>query len=202
MARYHGPADSGALPSGIYSAQVAFDASGHLTGLVQSSTKPLVPDAEIHFDMGARSHDWSPDGTRLVYAAGPRQSAGLYILDLTTHQTRKLTRGIAPAWSPDGSLIAFRRSHDAVLTIHADGSGLRTLVQWPAHPGMTYTIPRPGYYQVVWSPDSTALLYGVLELTGDAREIYRIASAGGEPQSITRGVLQSAVPVAWLKGEN
>jgi hypothetical protein len=65
---------------------------------------------------------------------------------------------------------------------------------------VTYTVPRPGYYELVWSPDASALLYGTLEFTGDTREIYRIACTGGEPQIVTRGVLESAVPVAWLEG--
>jgi len=129
---------------------------------------------------------------------GPYQSAELHILDLPTSQTRKLTTGITPVWSPDGSLIAFRRGYDAILTIEPDGSDLETVVQWPAHPGMRYTHPRPGYYELVWSPNSSALLYGCLELNGDAREIYRIACTGGEPQNFSRSILDNAVPIAWL----
>jgi hypothetical protein len=71
-------------------------------------------------------------------------------------------------------------------------------VQWPAHPGMAYTYPRPGYYEVVWSPDSSALLYGCLELNSNTREIYRIDCTGGEPQKVTRSMLGRAIPVAWL----
>jgi Tol biopolymer transport system component len=176
---------------GIYSAQVAFDTAGQIIGLTASTVELLIANAD--------THDWSPDGGQIVYSVGPHPSADLYILDLPTHQVRKLTSGIAPVWSPDGSHIAFRRGHDSILTIQPDGSGLQSVLEWPAPPGMTYTYPRPGYYEVVWSPDAHTLLYGCLELNGDARDIYRIAWTGGEPQKVTRGVLGSAVPVAWLE---
>jgi len=202
LARYFGPTNSGAPPSGIYSAQVALDAQGHLTGLVPSSIEPLVTENPIYSDPGSATHDWSPDGTRLVYAAGPHRSADLYILDLATRQTRMLTQGIAPVWSPDGSLIAFRRGYDAILTIRPDGSGLQTVGRRTGTPGATALAPFPGFRELVWSPDSSALLYGYLDLNSDRRDLYRIARTGGEPQNLTRSILQSAVPVAWLKGEN
>jgi hypothetical protein len=196
---------SGMPPPVLYSAQVAFDAAGHITGLVPSSTEPLVTDTPIYSDLGIVTHDWSPDGTQVVYAAGPPQAPELHILDLRTRQTRQLTQGCVPVWSPDGSRIAFRRDHEAIFIIQPDGSGLQTLAQRPAHPGVSHTsAPCPGYYELVWSPDSSALLYGYLHgtLLRKDRDLYRIGRTGGEPQNLTRSILQSAVPIAWLKGEN
>jgi Tol biopolymer transport system component len=197
VARNFGPHESGTTPAGLYSAQVAFDDAGHITGLAPSSTERLVADTEVHSDLGSATHDWSPDGARVVYAIGPRQAPTLHILDLRTRQSRKLTYGLAPVWSPDGSHIAFRRNHDAILITQPDGAGLQTVAQRPPHPGIEYGYPHPGYYELVWSPDSKALLYGCLELTGGTREIYRIARTGGEAQSLTRSVFEGAMPIAW-----
>jgi serine/threonine protein kinase/Tol biopolymer transport system component len=177
-------------PQAIYSASVAFDSAGVITGLLQPAGEPLVPAAE--------SHDWSPDGTRIVYAAKQEADSELYILDLRTDQSRKLTDGCAPVWSPDGSRIAFRRDYNAILTIQPDGSGLQTVAHREERPGVKETVPHSGYYELVWSPDSSALLYGFCELGGDAEEVFRVASGGGQPRVLTRSVLDSAVPIAWL----
>jgi len=196
--------DSGAPPGGIYSAQVVFDDAGQVAGLVELPTAPLVSAAGGFISVGEGNHDWSPDGSQVVYAVRLGQigqMSELQILDLRTRQIRKLTQGIAPVWSPDGSCIAFRRGHDKILTIHPDGSGLQTVAQ-RLHPGVMYAEPIPGYYELVWALDSSALLYGLHELNLDNKDFYRIARTGGEPQNFTRGVLGDAIPVAWLpKGE-
>jgi serine/threonine protein kinase/Tol biopolymer transport system component len=176
----------------IYSARVAFDSAGQITGLAQPP-EPLV--------RAARSHSWSPEGTQVAYETAAATNAGIHILDLRTRQARWLTDGSAPTWSPDGSRIAFRRGHRTIHTIQPDGSGLQIVARREERPGVRETYPESGYYELVWSPDAAMLLYGFFELGADAREVFRIASKGGEPHLLTRSVLDSAVPVAWLKGE-
>ena len=129
--------------------------------------------------------------------AGYDPAAGGHAVALTVsaaHNTR-------PVWSPDGSRIAFRRGHRTLHTLQPDGSELRTLASREERPGVREMYPESGYYELVWSPDSTALLYGFFELGGDGQEVFRIASGGGAPRLLTRSVLDSAAPVAWLKGE-
>jgi len=180
-------------PLTIYSARVGFDGKGQITGLAQ-------PPALLV--RAAQSHSWSPEGTQLAYETKAATNADIHILDLRTRQTRKLTEGSAPIWSPDGSRIAFRRGHRTIHTIQPDGFGLQTVARREERPGVRETYPESGYYELVWSPDATMLLYGFFELGGDAEEVFRIASAGGQPRLLTRSVLDSASPVAWLKGEN
>ncbi len=82
--------------------------------------------------------DWSPDGKRLVYAAG----GDLWTTTLDRATARLLVRrGSAPSWSPAGGLIAFERAGD-LWTVGADGLGVRKL--------------RPGT-QPAWSPDGRRL---------------------------------------------
>ena len=102
-------------------------------------------------DPWIRSVDWSPDGTRIAYAlydgsnGGVGSSAGIYVMEVATQQTHRLTRCSAPCvrqddveWSPDGSRIAYTQmDHDfcnlpssfagvcSIATVNADGTNSR-----------------------------------------------------------------------------
>jgi Tol biopolymer transport system component len=77
---------------------------------------------------------WSPDGHRLAAAlADPSSSQGgasnIYTVDVNDGSITRLTdvasSEYAPAWSPDGSAIAFVSRRDAqsgIFAIHADGA--------------------------------------------------------------------------------
>jgi TolB protein len=68
--------------------------------------------------------DWSPDGNRILF----RRDFDIYVLDLTTGETNRLTQSGTNqmgTWSPDGSQIAFMSTRDgypSVFTMDADGS--------------------------------------------------------------------------------
>jgi TolB protein len=73
----------------------------------------------------------SPDGRWIAYVVMLRNRGGeLYLLDTRTRQVRRLTRNRvpdrSPAWSRDGSLIAFERAGD-LFTMRRDGISLRRL---------------------------------------------------------------------------
>ena len=76
---------------------------------------------------------FSADGRELVYRTWTENAGGLTILNLDTRKSRALTTEFdnVPAWSPDGSRIAFTRKVDAVnfdiFTIRPDGSDLTRL---------------------------------------------------------------------------
>ncbi len=196
------PATPGGPPPlpGIYVARLAFDAQGNITGLAEPmSPEPLVPEAS--------NHDWSSDGRRLVYAS-PGVMGGtnvLQILDLETRQSSALTPGDAPAWSPDGNWITFHRRNASLHIIRPDGSDLRTLGRMELPVGFSGWIGfPPGFYRMVWSPDSMGLVYeywahGGLNVT--YHELFYRALDGGEPERLTGNLKADASPIAWLEGE-
>ncbi len=85
-------------------------------------------------------HDaaWSPDGRHIAYSAQPRspmaadgtrqdrQPAHIWIIDVDGSNARALTSGssrnISPAWSPDGSTIAFVSDRHAEFDINLMGT--------------------------------------------------------------------------------
>jgi TolB protein len=84
---------------------------------------------------------------------------------------RRLTAGLSPAWSPDGSLIAFSGpsvnpdgSHGTLAVIRPDGTGLRAL---PRTEGGEYPS---------WSPDGTRIAFNS-NLTGS--HVMYVAQADG-----------------------
>jgi TolB protein len=115
--------------------------------------------------------DWSPDGDEIVFVRGVNLSSfeesndDLYVLDVATGRTRQLTRtppGVyeaAPAWSPDGSRIAFARSargsqFDGTASIHVigrDGSGERLVLDHRLYADTAYSL--------AWSPDGTSIAF-------------------------------------------
>ncbi len=183
-------------PSEIHVARIAFDTDGNITGLAE----PLSPEPLVS---GASTHDWSPDGRRLVYTK-PGRTNLLQILELETGQSSALTEGDAPAWSPDGNWIAFLRGHASLHVIRPDGSGLRTLGRMDPPPGVKFFFPWPGFYRVVWAPDSTALVYEFRDDIGPYKTCHQLFYQpldGGQPECLTRNLQADASPIAWLEGK-
>jgi dipeptidyl aminopeptidase/acylaminoacyl peptidase len=113
---------------------------------------------------------WSPDGSEIAFAtAGPGtiESNGnppqIWVMDADGSDQRQLTTlpfgAWRPAWSPDGSQIAFDGSDGAIYVMNADGSGLRKLG------------PSIGGFDPTWSPDGNRIAF-----TGGSDNDHRIFS--------------------------
>lgn len=58
------------------------------------------------------------------------QGTGVYIENIVTGEIRRLASGIAPVWSPDGSMLAFLSNESGateIWTVRVDGMGLHQL---------------------------------------------------------------------------
>jgi hypothetical protein len=134
---------------------------------------------------------WSPDGSHIAFVtAGPGtveangQPPQIWVMSADGSRQRQLTSVSAgtsrPAWSPDGSQIAFNDGGGAMYVIDVDGSGLRKLGP-------------PGGFDPTWSPDGSQIAF-----TSGSDDHHRILSMnldGEDVDPLTEG--PSATSPAW-----
>src|SRR5688500_11896838 len=95
--------------------------------------------------------DWSPHGSRVVFAAATRQAPDnqeIFTVQANGRGLRQLTRfrshdnGRYPVWSPDGKYIAFLRD-DGLYVMRPNGRGMRRIV--------TAKLQDPDRPQQIWT---------------------------------------------------
>ncbi|MGB9872617.1 MAG: VWA domain-containing protein [Anaerolineae bacterium] len=94
---------------------------------------------------------WSPDSRQIVFRSTRSGNWQLWRINVDGTGLTQLTNlpeeAHDPAWSPDGSTIAFA-SQGEIMLMNPDGSNIRTL-------------PGPGWeFRPAWSPDGSRLVYG------------------------------------------
>jgi TolB protein len=152
-------------------------------------TRGLV--TELRLPIPSTSHEWSPDGTRLVFVSPHDGDPDLYVVDADGRNLRALTDNAipdySPAWSPDGTQIAYAsvgyvgRGATDIYALSVDGS----------------TPPRniSGFFGSAsmprWSPDGREIAYMYAER--GVRTTYR-APADGSAAASPSGKGQPAAP--------
>jgi Tol biopolymer transport system component len=127
--------------------QVAFRALNtiYLLPATGGRPKPVVSDGFFNSDP-----DFSPDGTKLVYASDKEGTADLWLYDITAGTSSILTElpgaQTAPRWSPDGKKIAYNDEDGAMWTIEVGSKKVQQVAPKMFMPG------RPS-----WSADGTVL---------------------------------------------
>jgi TolB protein len=102
----------------------------YVIGADGSNERPLLSMGG-HMDSPA----WSPDGRFLAFAWDNDGAFNIYVTDVASQQTLKLTRegrNESPAWSPDSRHIAFQSNRSGrweIWAMHIDGSEPRQLTR-------------------------------------------------------------------------
>ena len=151
----------------------------------------IVPDRQI-----------TRDGVRLVLEQapiGPAAHDGLVLVDLAAGTIREIARGdqrndVMPAWSPDGTRIAYARRNvgsapvtrdDGLWVIRADGSGMRQLQPAAQFAQVTYVFG--------WTADGRGIAFGLaFEGLG-----YSVVDATTATVSAWPGAIFGLAPASW-----
>ena len=140
---------------------------------------------------------WSPDGSKIAFASNRHGNSGIFVMNSDgSNQTRLGDTvpgvtgdvivsgfGNSPAWSPDGSKIAFRSSRlpGGISVINADGSNETRLITGDN-------------YDPDWSPDGGKIVFQ--SYRDGQSEIYVMTSTGGNQTNLTRNIASDSSP-AW-----
>lgn len=153
--------------STILFTRVSQDATGAITSALYTvpangGTPTTVPGAD-----GGFTADWNPtDGRQIVYAALGTAGTGvgpLTVINLDGTGKRALgPTGALPAWSPDGTTIAYAAVTDPSSTA-GDVAQIAT-VPAAGGPGTVFASTRPTAARTVaeypsWAPDGQSILY-------------------------------------------
>lgn len=140
---------------------------------------------------------WSPDGKYIAaqisqdaistiarISVAPDNKGGEVVAltaDMMVENSDKKADSALPAWSPDGSMIAFQSKTDGtnfqVYVMDRDGNNKRKVSSGQAYAGMAS-----------WSPDGKSIAYtgGDKADVGSPKEIYVVAATGGTPKQLTK----------------
>jgi Tol biopolymer transport system component len=149
--------------------------------------------------MDVHDPDWSPDGTQFVCSMHAHPQSGtddwtIRVADVNAAPDGDLrllcdagdSMHQIPAWSPDGTEIAFSAvadSHWAIYVINTDGTGLRRLGQ--AEAGFDDFAP-------AWSPDGARM---ALQSSRDGNwQIYIINADGSDRRRLTNSPADDVEP--------
>ncbi len=205
------PAAAPATPARMWLRWVAISAVACLVAAAVAALlawffRPAAPKAVTRFSIflppGQRMEGLgkaiaiSPDGTRLVYSAGPSTLAHqLYIRDMDGLQARPIPGtegGLNPFFSPDGQWIGFMNNGETLMKVPLVGGAPISLAD----------VGGGDFLGASWGSQ------GVIAFAPRAAvPLQKVSDAGGNPQPLTRfeiGVRKPAIPghFAWRQGRD
>ncbi len=191
-----------ATPAGGGVGQVAYasEQSGkpqiHLVNIDGTDDHPLTSGPD-----GACQPAWSPDGRQLIFTSPCRGNqdtypgSSLWIMDVDMagvasqpRQLRTMPGGdFDPAWSPDGTQVAFssvRDNRPQVYVMNLDGTGLQNLSNDLARDR-----------EAAWSPGGQQMLF--TSTRSDSIDIWLMPAAGGEERRFSWDSDRDETHASW-----
>jgi dipeptidyl aminopeptidase/acylaminoacyl peptidase len=174
------------VPAGLLA--VSRDGDVHLIRGDGTSVRQLTDDP----DSGEAPVAWLLDGSALVYSVTANDnpySSTLLLIDADGGEPTEL--GVvhpvygAPAWSPDGTRIAF--GGDGAVS-----SGIKVL---DLSDGSLSTLTEDGGTSPLWSPDGGLIAYTASD--GSGHDIHVVDADGGEPVALAPDPAQDQL-IRWL----
>jgi hypothetical protein len=110
-----------------------------------TALRRLVP---IMAGSGLSTVTWSPSGQKLAFTNDTISNLGIYVVNLDGSGLTRLHGGSSPAWSPNGTRIAY--SCGGLCIMNADGTGAATIPT-----GFPWAVSH-----IAWSPDGTRMAFG------------------------------------------
>ncbi len=139
------------------------DSDGYNEQILFESSMPIVRPA------------WSPDGKKLAYVSYATGRPQIYVQNIFTRQTQRLTdfkgSNLSPSWSPDGRRMAMSLSKDGNAEIYIMDLSTRKLHRVTRSYGVDI--------EPAWFPDGRSLVF--TSDRGGKPQIYRqsVDSRGG-----------------------
>ena len=142
---------------------------------------------------------WSPDGTKLVFSGMTGGISDLYLFELASGMTRRLTNDLyadlQPTWSPDGSAIAFVTDREGPVPEGVEsGSDFRRLSHAPLRLGVVDAttgrvqvlpaIPSAKHISPQFTADGRSILF-ISDREGFS-DIYRLEIENGAIYQVTK----------------
>ena len=159
----------------LYEYTVVIGGSGPSLEMLHKLTKHMAIETEPAL---------SPDGEKLAYISDRTGTPQIYLLNLSTKKTTRLTKkgnyNSSPSWSPDGTMIAYNgvRKRDSVIfrVLVDDPLGVETQV---SPKGMQAESP-------AWSSDGSIVAYQGKKRGQQNWKIYYSLSSGSSAQRLTK----------------
>jgi len=132
---------------------------------------------------------WSPDGKSIAFAGHAGGVTDLFVYNLETKTTTRLTDDVfadmAPAWSPDGQTLAFvtdRFSSD-LNTLSFGGYRMAVITAAGGTPRAIDTGLKGSEFNPQWTQDGRTLVF--VSTAAGAPNVYRVTAGGGVAEPLT-----------------